>query len=333
MTPSTLITRRQAIKATAATTAIAASLAQSAAWAQQAFPNKPIRIVVGFPPGGVADVFGRSIQVSLQESLGQPVLIENRAGANGNLSADLVAKSAGDGYTLCLSSTGIESVNPLMLPKSFDIGRDLQPVAMLGTIQLFLVTKQALPPTNFKEFLAYAKANVGKLSYGSAGSGSTPHLAGELFKLNANVFATHIPYRGAAPAMQDLLGGQIDFYFDPGIGIPHVRAGRLKMHAVASATRSSLFPEIPTLSEVGVKGVETDTIFGIWAPASTPPDVVARLNREINKALGLAAVKQRFKDLGGEATPSSVAEFKAKITAETGTFGSVIRSRNIKADA
>jgi tripartite-type tricarboxylate transporter receptor subunit TctC len=206
-------------------------------------------------------------------------------------------------------------------------------VAMLGIIQLFLVTKQALAPNNCKEFLAYAKANVGKLSYGSAGSGSTPHLAGELFKQSAGVFATHIPYRGAAPAMQDLLGGQVDFYFDPGIGIPHVRAGRLKMHAVASRKRSALFPEVPTLLEAGIKDVETDTIFGLWAPASTPVDIVSRINREVNKSLELAAVKQRFKDLGGEATPVSVAEFKSRIAAETSVFGAVIRSRNIKADA
>jgi tripartite-type tricarboxylate transporter receptor subunit TctC len=328
MTPNKLFTRRQAL----ITSAAAATLAQPSVWAQ-AFPAKPVRIVVGFPPGGVADVFARSIQPSLQEALGQPVLVENRAGANGNLAADVVAKAVGDGYTLVLSSTGIESVNPILLPKAFDIGKDLQPVAMLGLIQLFLVTKQALPPNNFKEFVAYAKANVGKLSYGSAGSGSTPHLAGEMFKQNAGVFATHIPYRGAAPALQDLLGGQIDFYFDPGISFPHVRAGRLKMHAVASRKRSALFPNIPTLYEEGVKGVEADTLFGIWAPASTPADIVGRLNREINKSLALPAVKQRFKDLGGDATPMSPADFKAKIAIETILFGSLIRARNIKADA
>jgi tripartite-type tricarboxylate transporter receptor subunit TctC len=321
-------TRRQALVATAA----AASIAQPAAWAQ-AYPNKPVRIVVGFPPGGVADVFARSIQPSLQESLGQTVIVENRAGANGNLAADLTAKAAGDGYTLCLSSTGIESVNPLLLPKSFDVAKDLQPVALLGTIQLFLVTKQALPPTNIKEFLAYAKANVGKLSYGSAGSGSTPHLAGELFKQNTGIFATHIPYRGAAPAMQDLLGGQIDFYFDPGISFPHVRAGRLKMHAVASRKRSALFPDVPTLFEAGIKGVAADTMFGLWAPSSAPSDIVSRLNREVNKSLVLANVKQRFKDVGGEAQPMSPSDFKTKIAIETALFGSVIRARNIKADA
>lgn len=328
MTPKKLITRRQALIATAAV----ATLAQPSVWAQT-YPNKPVHIVVGFPPGGVADAFARSIQPSLQEALGQPVVVENRAGANGNLAADAVSKAAADGYTLCLSSTGIESINPLLLPKSFNAAKDLQPVAMLGAIQLFLVTKQALKPNNFKEFLAYAKANVGKLSYGSAGSGSTPHLAAELFKQNADIFATHIPYRGAAPALQDLLAGQTDFYFDPGISFPHVRAGRLKMLAVASRKRSALFPDVPTLLEQGVKGVDADTMFGIWASASVPADVVNRLNREINKSLALPAVKQRFSTLGGEATPMSVNDFKAKIMIEKTLFGAVIRARNIKADA
>jgi tripartite-type tricarboxylate transporter receptor subunit TctC len=311
--------------------ASAAALAWPAAFGQ-AFPNKPVRIVVGFPPGGVADVFARSIQPSLQENLGQPVVIENRAGANGNLAADFVAKSPGDGYTMVLSSTGIETVNPLMLPKSFDAQKDLQPVALLGDIQLFLVTKQQLPPNNLAEFLAYAKANVGKLSYGSAGSGSTPHLAGELFKQATGIFATHIPYRGAAPALQDLLAGQIDYYFDPGIAFPHVRAGRLKMHAVASRKRSKLFANVPTLLETGIRGVEADTLFGLWAPAATPQDVVARLNREVNRSLALPAVKERFAGVGGDADPVSVAEFRQKIQAEAAVFGAIIKARNIKAD-
>jgi tripartite-type tricarboxylate transporter receptor subunit TctC len=312
--------------------ASAAALAVPSVALGQGFPNKPVRIVVGFPPGGVADVFARSIQPSLQEHLGQPVVIENRAGANGNLAADFVAKSPGDGYTLVLSSTGIETVNPLMLPRSFDPQKDLQAVALLGDIQLFLVTKQQLPPNSLQEFLAYAKANVGKLSYGSAGSGSTPHLAGELFKQATGIFATHIPYRGAAPALQDLLAGQIDYYFDPGIAFPHVRAGRLKMHAVASRKRSKLFPNVPTLLESGIRGVEADTLFGLWAPASTPQDVVARLNREVNKSLALPAVRERFAGVGGDADPVSVAEFRQKIQAEAATFGAIIKARNIKAD-
>jgi tripartite-type tricarboxylate transporter receptor subunit TctC len=206
----------------------------------------------------------------LSEALGQPVIIENRAGANGNVAADTVAKAPADGYTLLVSTTGIESVNPFLFAKMpYDPVKDLAHVAALGRIQLFLVTRPSLPVKDTKEFVAFAKANPGKLSYGSAGAGSTPHLAGELFKQQAGFYATHIPYRGAAPALQDLLASQLDYYFDPGISFPHVRTGKLKMLAVASNKRSALFPDVPTLGEVGYKGVEADTWFGVYAPAGT----------------------------------------------------------------
>jgi tripartite-type tricarboxylate transporter receptor subunit TctC len=324
---------RTALKLVTAFSFAFASLFSASAVMAQSYPTRPVKIVVAFPPGGVADVWARSIAPSLQESLGQPVVVENRSGANGNVAAESVAKSPGDGYTFVLSTTGIETVNHLILPKtSFDAGKVLKPVAVLGDIKLFLVTRPALPPASVKDFVSYAKANIGKLSYGSAGSGSTPHLAGELFKQSAGVFATHIPYRGAAPALQDLLASQIDFFFDPGISFPHVRSGRLKMLAVASGTRSVLFPDVPTLTELGIKEVEADTIFGLWAPASTPDDIVNRVHREVNKALSLPATRQRFNSVGGDATPLSIADFKAKIRAEGLRFGAIIKSRNIQAD-
>jgi tripartite-type tricarboxylate transporter receptor subunit TctC len=267
----------------------------------------------------------------LSEALGQPVIIENRAGANGNVAADTVAKAPADGYTLLVSTTGIESVNPFLFAKMpYDPGKDLAHVAALGRIQLFLVTRPSLPVKDTKEFVAFAKANPGKLSYGSAGAGSTPHLAGELFKQQAGFYATHIPYRGAAPALQDLLASQLDYYFDPGISFPHVRTGKLKMLAVASNKRSALFPDVPTLGEVGYKGVEADTWFGVYAPAGVPADVIARLNRDINKALAVANVKARFLDVGGEATPMSPAEFKGIAQAETKVFSALIKERGIK---
>lgn len=325
--------RRTALKQAAIISASSVTALLAPSVRAQSYPTRPIKIVVAFPPGGVADVWARSIAPSLQESFGQPVIVENRSGANGNVAADSVSKSPGDGYTFVLSTTGIETVNHLILPKtSFDAGKDLKPVAVLGDIKLFLVTKAALPPTNVKDFVSYAKANVGKLTYGSAGSGSTPHLAAELFKQSAGVFATHIPYRGAAPALQDLLAGQIDFFFDPGISFPHVRTGRLKMLAVASGSRSVLFPEVPTLTELGMKDVEADTIFGLWAPSSTPDDIINRMHREVNKALSLPATKQRFNSVGGDATPLAIADFKAKIRAEAVRFGAIIQSRKIQAD-
>jgi tripartite-type tricarboxylate transporter receptor subunit TctC len=245
-------------------TLLVASCLALAAHAQTAWPSKPVKLVVAFPPGGVADVMSRVVSQPLSEALGQPVIIENRTGANGNVAADTVAKAPADGYTLLVSTTGIESVNPFLFAKMpYDPGKDLAHVAVLGRIQLFLVTRPSLPVKDTKEFVAFAKANPGKLSYGSAGAGSTPHLAGELFKQQAGFYATHIPYRGAAPALQDLLASQLDYYFDPGISFPHVRTGKLKMLAVASNKRSALFPDVPTLGEVGYKGVEADTWFGM----------------------------------------------------------------------
>ncbi len=315
------------------TAALCAATLAAPAFAQTAWPTKPLRIVVGFPPGGVADVVSRVISVPLGEALGQPVIIENKSGANGNVAADFVAKSAADGYTLVMSSTGIESVNPALFAKMpYDPQKDLQPVAAAARIQLFLVVRPELGVSDVKAFVALAKSKPGKLSYGSAGSGSTPHLAGELFKQSANIFATHVPYRGAAPALQDVLAGQLDFYFDPGIGIPHIRAGRLKALGVASAKRSALFPDVPTFGELGYRGINADTLFGFYAPAAVPKDVVARLNREINKALALPAVRQKIADLGGEAIPMSPADFKQLAQIETALFGGVIAARGIKAD-
>jgi len=295
------------------------------------YPDRPIKLIVPFAAGAGTDAVARFTAQKLEEQLKQPVVVENRVGASGAIGTQAVAQAPADGYTLLLSTTGIESVNPFLFAKMpYDPGKDLAHVAALGRIQLFLVTKPSLPVKDTKEFVAFAKANPGKLSYGSAGAGSTPHLAGELFKQQAGFYATHIPYRGAAPALQDLLASQLDYYFDPGISFPHVRTGKLKMLAVASNKRSALFPDVPTLGEVGYKGVEADTWFGIYAPAGVPAEVIARLNRDINKALAVASVNVRFLDVGGEATPMSPAEFKGIAQAETKVFSALIKERGIK---
>ena len=307
-------------------------LAAPAAFAQ-AWPSKPVRVIVNFPPGGAADQLARAIGQPLSEALGQPVVIENRAGANGNIGGEVVAKSAPDGYTLLMSSGGMVSVNPHIYPKmAFDPAKDLVPVASAARIAVYLVAKPAIPANNVRDFIAYVKSQPGKLSYGSPGSGSSPHLAGEMFKQQAGLFAVHVPYRGAAPALQDLLAGQLDFFFDPGIGLPHVRTGKLKLLAVGSLKRSPLFPDVPTLDEAGLKGFDADTVFGFYAPAGTPPDVVQRLNREINRVLGTQPVKDRIVALGGEALPLSPAEFGAKATDDSRRFGAIIRDRKILAD-
>src|SRR5688572_11394320 len=203
-----------------------------AAWSQP-WPSKPLKIVVNFPPGGAADVIARAVAAPLSESLGQTVVVENRAGSGGNIGGDVVAKSAPDGYTLLMSSGGMVSVNPHIYSKMpFDPTKDLTPVAAAARVLVFLVVKPEYPASNAKAFLDDLKANPGKRSFGSPGNGSSPHLAGEMMKSQAGVFAVHVPYRGAAPALTDLLAGQLDFLFDPGIAIPHVKAGRLKMLAV-----------------------------------------------------------------------------------------------------
>ncbi len=299
----------------------------------QNWPTKPVKVVVNFPPGGAADQIARAIGTPLAEALGQPVVVENRAGANGNLGGEVVAKSAADGYTLLMSSGGMVSVNPHIYARMpFDPAKDLMPVAAAARVLVFLMTKPTLPVNTIDEFLAHVKANPGRLSYGSAGNGSSPHLAGEMMKSQAGLFAVHVPYRGAAPALRDLLAGQIDFSFDPGIGLTQVRAGKLKLLAVGSPKRSPLFPQTPTLDEAGLKGFDADTVFGFYAPSGTPAEVVSRLNREINRILGTQAVKDRIQALGGEALPISPAEFAAKASEDSKRFGAIIRERKIVGD-
>ena len=321
---------RIVIGAYLAVTGLAVAIPASA---QSGFPSRPVRVIANFPPGGAADLIARAVSAPLSETLGQPVVVENRAGANGNLGGEAVARSAPDGYTLLLSSGGMVSVNPHIYPKmSFDPARELLPVASAARVLVFLVARADLPVADVAEFLAYTKARPGKLSFGSAGNGSSPHLAAEMMKSQAGLFAVHVPYRGAAPALQDLLAGQIDFYFDPGIGLSQVRAGKLKLLAVGSLRRSPMFPDTPTLDEAGLKGFDADTVFGFYAPAATPPEVVTRLNIEINRALATQAVTERIRALGGEPVPQSPAQFGARIAEDSKRFGAIIRERNIRGD-
>ena len=313
--------------------AIAAGPALCLSAAAQSWPTKPLKIVVNFPPGGAADQIARAIGVPLGEALGQPVVVENRGGANGNLGGEMVAKSPADGYTLLMSSGGMVSVNPHIYARMpFDPAKDLVPVASAARVLVFLVAKANFPANNIQEFLAHVKANPGRLSYGSAGNGSSPHLAGEMMKSQAGLYAVHVPYRGAAPALQDVLAGQLDFYFDPGIGLGQVRAGKLKLLAIGSMKRSPLFPNIPTLDEAGLKGFDADTVFGFYAPAGTPAEVVSRINREVNKILGTPAIKERIQNLGGEALPLTPAEFGARAGEDSKRFGAIIRERKIVGD-
>jgi tripartite-type tricarboxylate transporter receptor subunit TctC len=323
------IRRRPLLAAAALMLGAAPTLAQTGAW-----PGKPIRMIVSFPPGGAADQIARIVAQPLQEALGQPVTVENRAGAGGNIGADAVAKAPADGYTLLMSSGGTVSINPHIYARMpFDPFKDIVPVAAAARVLVFLEVNPAkVPAGNVQGFLKQLKDNPGRLSFGSPGNGSSPHLAAEMMKSQAGVFALHIPYRGAAPALQDLLAGQIDFMFDPGIGLAHVRAGRLKMLAVGSPKRSPLFPDVPTLDEAGLKGFDADSVFGFYAPAGTPAEVITRLNREINRILASPSAKERIAALGGEALNLSPAEFAARALDDSRRFGTLIKERNIVGD-
>ncbi len=297
------------------------------------WPDRPIKVVVNFPPGGAADQIARAVAKPLQEALGQPVVVDNRGGSGGNVGGDMVAHSAADGYTLLMSSGGMVSVNPLIYrTMSFDPMKDLVPVAAAARILVFLVVRPDFPANDARAFLAWLKANPDKSSYGSPGNGSSPHLAAEMMASQAGIVTTHVPYRGAAPALNDLLGGQIDYLFDPGVAIPHITAGKLKLLAVGSPTRSPLFPEVPTLSEVGLKDFDADTIFGFYAPAGTPQSIINRLNAEINRILATAEVRDRILALGGEPAPMTPAQFHERALDDAARFGAIIRERKIIGD-
>lgn len=313
---------------------LAAGLAATGVSAQPApWPSRPLRVVVAFPAGGLADVLIRQLAPQLSEALGQPVVIDNRGGASGNVAAVEVARNGGDGHTLLVNVTTIESVNPLMFERMpLDPSKELQHVALLANTQLFLVTRPTLAPNTLGEFVAYARANPGKLSYGSAGNGTTPHVGGELFKQTAGIFATHIPYRGAAPAIQDVMAGQIDYAFVPGTVFPSVRAGKLKLLAVASRQRASYYASAPTVEEAGFGQVYVDTPFAVYAPAAMPAAHVARVNRELNRLLALPATRARFAEVGAEPVMLSPAELTALVREETAVFGPIVKARGMKVD-
>lgn len=297
------------------------------------WPDKPVRVLVGFPPGGAADQIARAVATPLHAALGQPVVIENRAGAGGNIGADAVAKSTADGYTFLFSSGGTVSINPLIYKNmGFDPVKDLAPVASVARVLLYLEAHPDVPADDAQGFVQYLRDHPGKLSYGSPGNGSSPHIAGEMLKHMAKVDALHVPYRGAAPALQDLLAGQVDFMFDPGVGLQHVKAGRLKLLAVGSATRSRQFPDVPTLAEIGLAGYDADTVFGFYAPAGTPREVIDRMNAAIREIVQSDAFDQAMQAIGAEPMGGTPEEFAQRMREETGRFGEVIAAQGIAGD-
>ncbi len=319
--------------------ALAAALAVPMAFAQGAWPNKPVRIVVPFAPGGTTDILARTLAPELSRVFGQSFVVENRAGAGGNIGAEVVAKSPADGYTLLMGTVGTHGINKSLYSKlPYDPQKDFAPVTLVAGVPNVMVmgTKRAqeLGINTVADFVKHAKANPGRLNMASSGNGTSIHLAGELFKARNRIFMTHIPYRGSGPALADLLAGSVDVMFDnlPS-SMPHIKAGNLKAFAVTSAVRSEALPDVPTVAEAGkLPGFEASSWFGLLAPAGTPADIVSRVQQETAKALNLPAVKERLLSQGAIPSGNTPAEFAALIDAEIKKWEAVVKASGAKVD-
>jgi len=298
----------------------------------QAYPSRPVRIVVGFPAGGGIDIVARLMGQWLSERLGQPVIIENRPGAGGNVGVEAVVRAPPDGYTLLWANSANAISATLYEKLNYNFIRDIAPVAGVARVPQVMEVNPSFQAKTVPEFIAYAKANPGKLNFGSAGNGSALHMAGELFKIMAGVDMIHVPYRGGAPALIDLLGGQVQVMFDTmPASISHIKAGKLRALAVTTAMRSGALPDIPTVAEF-VPGYEASIWWGVGVPKDTPAGIVEKLNKEINAGLADPKIKARLTELGGTALAGSPTEFGKLIADETEKWGNVIRAANIKAE-
>jgi tripartite-type tricarboxylate transporter receptor subunit TctC len=313
--------------------AVALGAATLATSAEAAYPDKPVKIVVGFAAGGTTDVIARLLAQKLAASMGQQFIIENKSGAGSNLGALQVAREKPDGYTLYASSVA-NTINMSLYPSpGYDFGGGMSAVAMFAKVPNLLVVNAALPIKTVQDVIAYAKANPGKMSFASSGSGSSIHLSGELFKQMAQVDMLHVPYRGSAPAITDLLGGQVDSMFDnmPS-ALPHIKGGKVRAIAVTSAKRSPTAPEIPTIAESGVPGYDVQSWFGLNGPAKLPPAIVDKLNAEVKKALEAKDVQERLAELGAVPTPMMPAEYAGFIQAEIKKWAPVVKASGAKPD-
>jgi tripartite-type tricarboxylate transporter receptor subunit TctC len=310
-----------------AQTVLAFCSAFPAATLAQPFPAKPLRVIVPYAPGGTADMLARAVAQKLAAAWGQQVIVDNRPGASGMIGADAAAKAPPDGYTLLMAYTAEISIVPGMTKKmAYDPQRDLAPVTLGAITPMALVVHPSLPVKNVKDFVALAKARPGELAYASAGNGSPAHLAFEWMQRAAKISITHVPYKGAAPALIDLLGGHVVIYFS-GMppAMPHVRAGRLRALAVSTAQRSPAAPEVPTVAESGIAGFDVPTWFGVLVPAATPRDIISKLNAAIVQALAAPDVREQMAREGAETRPTSPDEFGAFIRAESAKFARIIR--------
>ena len=311
----------------------AGALTFAGAAAAQAYPNKPLRMVVPFPPGAGTDMLARTIAAKLADSMGQPVVVENKPGGGATIGTDVVAKSAPDGYTLLLSTTS-HAINPSVYAKlPYDTLKDFVTVTQVATVPTVLVVHPSVPANTIKELVAYAKANPGKLNMGSASSGTVFHLAGEYLKSQAGIDMVHVPFKGGGPAMTALLGGQVNVLFETTLTVqPQVKAGKLRALAVGSARRAPSFPEVPTVAESGFPGFSAENWYGVYAPAGTPRDIVMKLNTEIIKALNLPDVKERFASQGAELIGNTPEQHAGFLKTEMDKWEKIAKLSNAKAD-
>ncbi|AVS66109.1 tripartite tricarboxylate transporter substrate binding protein [Paracidovorax avenae] len=322
-------TFRRGLIAAAAACALLPGLA-----AAQAFPSKPITIIVPFAAGGTTDILARIIAQGMGAELGQSVVVDNRAGAGGNIGGQVAARAPADGYTLFMGTVGTHAINAALYRKMpFDPVKDFAPLTRVANVPNLLVANPAQPFKTVQELIAYAKANPGKINFGSSGSGSSIHLSGELFKSMAKVDMQHVPYKGSAPAVTDLLGNQIAIMFDnmPS-AIQHVRSGKLRAIAVTTAKRSPELPDVPTIAESGVPGYEATSWFGMFAPAATPAPVVAKLNATIVKVLAQPDIRKKLAEQGAEAAGETPAQFADFIQKESVKWGKVVRESGASVD-
>ncbi len=311
---------------------VAAALLASASIASAAFPDKPITLVVPWAPGGSTDILARALADQLGKSMGQPVIVENRAGASGNIGSNLVAKAKPDGYTLLVGSMSTHAMNPALMPMPFKGVDDFTPIALLANVINTMVVNPSVPVKNVKEFVAYAKANPGKLAYATAGSGSTNHLSAVLFEKAAGIEMLHVPYKGGAPAVLDTVGNQTQVLFSAGTQtLPHVKAGKLTLLAVTEAQRSSLLPDVPTVAET-LPGYALGVWYGLFGPAELPKELVDQLNAAANQALAEPAVRARMDAMGVEVVRATPEQFASQLRRDADQYGKLITDLGIKAE-
>ena len=322
--------RKLAVAGSIGFAATVAMVAAPDAWAQ-AWPTQPVKLVLGTATGGAVDALGRIMAAELTKGLGQPVVVENRGGANGNIAGEAVARAAPDGYTLLQTSGGTLTTNPHLYAKmGYDPLKDLVPITQVGLNPLFLVVRNSLVLKNLDEFIGWLKANPGKASYGSAGNGSALHITQEAFAKAVGVSATQVPYKGAGPALADLLAGQIDFMWDPGPSLSQVRAGKLRLLAVAAPRRVAAMPDSPTVAESGVAGFDGSSAHAMLAPSATPRPIIDRVNRAAVAALQQPEVRERFRALGIEPIGNTPEQAAAHVRAEHARLGALVKDAGIR---